>query len=152
MKITLTLIGQVFRCNGSMTINIFDQDRPIYSGADLPEGDWRVDCEINWPTTVNIITSGRSPNDMLTDHTGTVIQDKAIEVTQVLINNFPIQQDLTDKIFICRPEDLDVDSNQNWWSFNGKTRLEFDQPTPIRYLLSLRNEFNMNRTEWNTHE
>jgi hypothetical protein len=152
MKITLTLIGQIFCCNGSMTIDIFDQDQLIYSCADIPEGDWRVDCEINWPTTVNIITGGRKPGDTVEDQNGTVIKDKAIEVTQVLINNFPIQQDLIDKIFICRPEDHAVDSNQNWWSFNGKIRLELDQPNPMRYLLSLRNEFNMNRTEWNTYE
>ena len=62
MKVNLTLLYSVTRCNGSMKIEMFDQTTLIYTGENLPDGPMRVDCLINWPTTVNIITSNKHPN------------------------------------------------------------------------------------------
>lgn len=152
MKVTLTLIARVIRYNGSMSIKILDQGRLLYVGEDLEAGNLQIDCEIAWPTTVNIELGNKGKNDTLLDEHGMIIQDKAIEVTQVLINNFPIHQDLIDKLFVCRREGSTVDTNENWWAWNGTVKINFDHASPMRYLLSLQNEFSMNRLEWNTHE
>jgi hypothetical protein len=152
MQAKLTLICDVICHNGSMKIDIYDQRTHVYTGANLTEGPLQIDCMINWPTTINITLSNKSENDTLTDESGEIIKDKAIEVTQVLINNFPIHQDLTDKIFICRREGSDCDTNENWWAFNGKIKILFDQPSPMRYMLSLNNEFDVTRLQWNINE
>jgi hypothetical protein len=152
MQVKLTLICDVICHNGSMKVEIYDQHTHVYAGENLTEGPLRIDCMINWPTTVNIILSNKGKNDTLTDEAGEIIKDKAIEVTQVLINNFPIHQDLTDKIFICRREGSDCDTNENWWAFNGNIKILFDQPNPMRYMLSLNNEFDINRLQWNSDE
>ena len=149
MKVILTLIGQVMCFNGSMSVQIKDQEQVIYSREDLPEGSWRVDLEIAWPTTVNIELSNKGKNDTLLDEQGMIVQDKAIEVTEVLINNFPIHQDLVDKIFVCRRSGSATSTNENWWAWNGTVQINFDHASPMRYLLSLRNECAMNRVEWN---
>lgn len=135
-----------------MKIDIYDQQARVYTGENLIEGPLQIDCMINWPTTVNITLSNKGQDDTLIDKSGKIIKDKAIEVTQVLINNFPIHQDLIDKMFICRREGSDVDTNENWWSFNGTVKILFDQLNPMRYMLSLRNEFNINRNHWNNNE
>jgi hypothetical protein len=152
MKVTLTLIGNVMCYNGSLEIEILDRDKLIYTGKNLTEGPLRIDCAIDWPTTVNIVVGNKGKNDTLMDNDGTIIKDKAIEITQVLINNFPIHQDLIDKIFVCRREGSTVDTNENWWAFNGRIKILFDQPSPMRYMLSLNNEFDVNRLQWNTNE
>jgi hypothetical protein len=135
-----------------MKIEIFDQDRPIYQKENLSEGPFRIDCVINWPTTVNIHLSNKQPNDTKIDSAGNVIQDKAIEVTGVLINNFPIQPTQLDKIFICRRSGSKTDTNENWWGFNGQVQIIFNQPSPTRYMLSLKNEFDLTRLDWNSHD
>jgi hypothetical protein len=152
MKVNLTLLCSVTRCNGSLKIEMFDQLSPVYTGENLPDGPIRIDCQINWPTTVNIITSGKHPNDMEVDADGNIIRDKSIEVIGVLINNFPIHQDLIDKLFVCQREGLIETTHENWWGFNGRIQIQFDQHNPMRYMLSLRNEFNMNRLHWDTDE
>jgi hypothetical protein len=152
MKINLTLICTVIRCNGSLNIQIFDQTDLIYTGQDLEEGLLRIDCAIDWPTTVNIITSNKGPNDTEVDTNGNIIRDKSIEVTGVLINNFPIHQDLIDKLFICQRAGSAGITNENWWGFNGTIKIVFDQLTPMRYMLALKNKFNMNRLYWDTIE
>jgi len=152
MKVNLTLLCLVTRCNGSMKFEMFDQTTPIYVGENLPNGPMRVDCQINWPTTVNIITSNKNPDDMEVDVDGNTLKDKSIEVVGILINNFPIHQDLIDKLFICRAEGSSNTTHENWWGFNGKIKIEFDQPNPMRYMLALKNEFNMNRLHWDINE
>lgn len=152
MKLKLTLICTVTRCNGSMKIEMFDQTQPIYTGENLPDGPLRINCLINWPTNVHIITSNKMPDDVEVDGNGNVIKDKSIEVTGILINNFPIHQDLIDKLFICQHAgSLDI-TNENWWGFNGTIKIIFDHANPMRYMLFLRNEFNMNRLYWDTNE
>ena len=152
MKVNLTLVCSVTRCNGSMKIEMFDQTRPIYTGENLSDGPLRINCLIDWPTTVNIITSNKTPDDKEINDSGNIIRDKSIEVTGILINNFPIHQDLIDKLFICQHEGLSDITNENWWGFNGNIKIIFDHANPMRYMLSLRNEFNMNRLYWDTNE
>jgi hypothetical protein len=152
MKVNLTLLCSVTRCNGSLKIEMFDQLSPVYTGENLPDGTTRIDCQINWPTTVNIITSGKHPDDMELDADGNIIRDKSIEVIGVLINNFPIHQDLVDKLFVCQRDGSVNTTHENWWGFNGKIKIEFDQTNPMRYMLALKNEFNMNRLHWDTNE
>lgn len=152
MKTTLTLLCNVMCYNGSLNLEIFDDKDSIYVGQNLTEGPLRIDCPISWPTTVNITISNKGNKDTLLDQNGIIVKDKAIEVTQVLINNFPIHQDLTDKIFICRRDGSTVDTYENWWGFNGAVKIIFNQPTPMRYMLSLRNEFDINRLRQDTNE
>jgi hypothetical protein len=152
MKVNLTLLCSVTCVNGSIKIEMFDQTTPIYIGENLPNGPMRIDCSINWPTTVNIITSNKHPTDIEVDTNGNILKDKSIEVTGILINNFPIHQDLIDKLFICQKEGSSNITNENWWGFNGKIKIMFDHLTPMRYMLALKNEFNMNRLYWNLDE
>jgi hypothetical protein len=135
-----------------MKIEIFDHETPIYTGENFPDGPMRIDCSINWPTTVNIITSNKTSNDMEFDSNGNVLKDKSIEVVGILINNFPIHQDSIDKLFVCQKEGSSHITNENWWGFNGNTKIIFDQPNPMRYMLALKNEFNMNRLYWDHNE
>lgn len=154
MKVNLTLLCSVTRCNeSSIKIEMFDQTTPIYTGENLPDGPMRIDCQINWPTTVNIITSNKNPIDIeVVDINGNIIKDKSIEVIGILINNFPINQDLIDKLFICQKNGSHNITNENWWGFNGNIKIIFDQPNPTRYMLALKNKFNMSRLYWDLNE
>lgn len=148
MKVNLTLLCIVRCVNGSMKIEIFDQATPIYVGENLSDGPLRIDCLINWPTVINIVMSNKHPKDTEVDNNGCILKDKSIEVIGILVNNFSIHQDLIDKLFICQREGSSSTSNENWWGFNGKIKIIFDQLNPMRYMLALKNEFNMNRLYW----
>lgn len=152
MQVKLTLICDVICYNGSMKIEIYDQHTHVYTGENLTPGPLQIDCMINWPTTVNITLSNKGEYDTVVNEHNEITHNKAIEVKDVLINNFPIHQDLIDKIFICRREGSDHDTYENWWSFNGTVKILFDQITPMRYMLSLKNEFNINRNHWNNND
>ena len=114
----------------------------------MQAGPLHIDREIDWPTTLLVVLSDKNPNDTQTDDDGNIVADKAIEVQQVFINNFPIHQDLIDKIFACQHQDSLHITHENWWGFNGTATLDLDQDNPMRYMLSLQNKFDMNRLDW----
>lgn len=135
-----------------MKIEIYDHYTHVYTAENLTEGPLQINCMINWPTTVNITLSNKGNYDTVVNEHNEITHNKAVEVTDVLINNFPIHQDLIDKIFICRREGSSIDTNENWWSFNGDVKIHFDQTSPMRYMLSLKNEFNINRLHWDNND
>lgn len=149
MKIQLRLICKVMCSNGSMKLEIFDQQTHIYTGENLEPGPLEIDCIVEWPTVLTFFLSNKKDNDTQADHSDNIIVDKAIEVVQVFINNFPIHQDLIDKIFICKRNGSTEITHENWWGFNGTVTLNLDQKNPMRYMLSMQNKFDMNRLNWN---
>lgn len=135
-----------------MGVEIFDQGQLVYSGKNLPAGPGKIMFDINWPTTVDIVTSNRNFNDTENDNTGKIIANKAIEVTGVLINNFPLQVDLVDKLFNCRRNHDQQITHENFWDFNGKIQMNLTHHSPMRFMLSLQNQYDTNRLTWNNND
>jgi len=152
MKTTISLITNVYNYNGSMKLDIFDQDQLIYSNDCFESGPGRIDCQVNWPTVVNIITSNKHPKDILYNESGMIIKHKAIEITEIFINQFAINIDLVDQLFDCQHNGTSNIVHENFWGFNGKIQMHLTHSSPMRYLLSLNNQFDGNRLYWNSNE
>lgn len=151
MKVTVIFEFLVTNCNGSMNIDILDQNQILYSGKDLQEGPLNIGIDIDWPTQLTIITSNKNNKDTQCDDTGHVVSDKSIEVIGVLINNFPVQIGLVDQLFNCRRHHSEEITHENYWGFNGTITIDFLKPNPMRYFLELKNQFDMNRLRWDNH-
>lgn len=152
MKVTITFNCLVRNCNGSMKLDILDQKQLLYSGQNLQEGPLNISVEVEWPTQLTIITSNKNDIDTQCDDDGNTVGDKSIEVVGVLINNFPVQIDLVDQLFDCRRDNSEEITHENYWGFNGTTTIDFLKPNPMRYFLELKNEFDMNRLQWDNHD
>lgn len=152
MKTTISLITNVHNCNGSMRLDIFDQEQLVYSNSSFEPGPGRIDFQVNWPTVVNIITSNKHPDDVLCDENGMIIKNKAIEITEIFINQFAINIDMVDQLFDCQHNDNPNIVHENFWGFNGKIQMHLTHTSPMRYLLALNNQFDGNRLDWNNNE
>lgn len=148
MKVTITFECLVRNCNGSMQIEILDKDQLLYSGQNLQEGPLNINVDVDWPTQLTIVTSNKDDTDTESDDTGKIISDKSIEVTGVLINNFLVQIDLVDQLFSCRWQHSKEITYENYWGSNGTITIDFLQSSPMRYFLELKNQFDMNRLQW----
>lgn len=152
MKVNFSLIFEVSNYNGSMSIDIYQHDQLLYAGRDFDEGKLRVDVIIEWPGQLIIKVGNKNNNDALVDDTGFIIKHKFVDVVGVLINNFPINIDLLDKVFNCQKEGQDTVTHENFWGFNGTITVNFDTENPMRYLLAHNNQFDINRLTWNNNE
>jgi hypothetical protein len=134
-----------------MSLEIYQNNCLLYSGKDFPEGQMRVDIPVEWPGTLTIITGNKTHNDMLIEN-GFIVKQKYIEVIGLLINNFPLHIDQLDCVFDCCREDRSEITHENFWGFNGVITINFDAKNPMRYLLALNSEFDINRLTWNHNE
>lgn len=153
MSITVSFLFQVKNCNGSMNIDIVEDNKILFSGRDLDEGLLAVDLKVSrWPTELLIYLTGKRKNDTLCDDQGIIITDKSIEVVGITLNRFPLHIDLLDRVFDCEREGSTDISHENYWGFNGKVTMKLHGKNPVRYLLSHNNQFDINKLSWNDHE
>ncbi len=148
MKATISLITNVYNNNGSMKLEIFDDTELVYSNSSFEPGPGKIEFLANWPTTINIVASGKNDNDTLLDDQQQIIKNKAVEITGVLINQFAIQIDQVDKLFQCQRQGQTEITHENFWGFNGKIQLHLTEKSPMRYMLSLQNQFDATRLTW----
>ena len=133
----LTLGCTVKRYNGSMSIEILENGKILYTGQDLPDGPIDITCDIQWPTMLIIKLSNKQLHDTEIDK-NTVINDKAIILENMSINNFPLEirvmEQLVNKII--------------YWGFNGTVDIVFTEKNPTRWLLKMKNKFELSRLTW----
>lgn len=152
MKVQVLFECLVRNCNGSMNIDIADQERLLYSGKQLEPGPLNISVEVDWPTQLTIITSNKNETDTHCDSDGNIIEDKSIDVVGIQINGFPVQIDLVDQLFSCQRNHSEEITHENYWGFNGTVVIDFTGSSPMRYLLGLKNQFEMNRLQWSNHD
>lgn len=148
MTVELALHGISMNVNGSMSIQISDHTGIRYTNSSFEPGPVCIKCTIAWPTQVTIDLSNKHSNDIIQDSNGNIIENKAIEIDTVLINNFPIQYELMEQIFNCKRQSSDIITHENFWGFNGKVCINFGATSPMRYMLELNNPFEINRSGW----
>lgn len=136
MKLILGCI--VKRHNGSMSIEIHEDGKLLYAGEDLSSGPLDIACDIRWPTTLSIKLSNKQPDDTEIDNNN-VINDKAIILENMSINNFPLEIRVMEQLV----------NDIIYWGFNGTVVIAFTEKNPTRWLLKIKNAFYMKRLIWN---
>jgi hypothetical protein len=95
-----------------------------------------------------VYSSNKKNGDTIFNDKGKVIADKSVEITGILINGFAVHIDMIDKLFHCVRDGSDTITHENYWGFNGCIKINFTGASPMRYMLELSNQFDVNRLEW----
>lgn len=144
MKVDVSFVFRVSNYNGSMSLEIYQNDFLLYSGKDFEEGRLQVNVYVEWPGTLTIKTGNKTFDDILIEN-GTVVKQKFLEVVGLSINNFPLHIDYLDRVFNCCCEGQTKITHENFWGFNGVITIDFNTKDPMRYLLATNSEFVINR-------
>ena len=139
MKINLRLGCTVQTVNDSMNIEILEGDNVLYTGSNLDSGKLDINCTITWPSVIIIKLSNKGPDDTVVDGNGIVVNDKAIILEELALNNFPLELNVMEQL---------VDGII-YWGFNGEIKMNFTEKNPMRWLLKMKNRFNVDRLLWN---
>lgn len=121
-----------------MSIEILENDRVVYTGKNFDEGLLDINCLIAWPSTITIKLGNKYPDDTNINDAGIVINDKSVILEKVSINNFPLEIQVMEKL---------VD-NIIYWGFNGEIKMKFTEKNPTRWLLKMKNKFELPRLTW----
>jgi hypothetical protein len=131
-----------------MSVQISDHTGVRYFNDSFDPGSIAITCCIAWPTCVTIELGNKNSADTVIDNDGRVVANKAIEIDAILINRFPVQYELMESQFDCTHQGSDTVTHENFWGFNGQVRMVFDQPSPMHYMLALKNPFEIKRLSW----
>ena len=146
--VTITFLTKVQNSNGSMALKMYNEDLLLYEQDNFTEGPGQINFITNWPSVITIYASNKKNVDTIFNNKGQVIADKAVEITGILINGFAVHIDMIDKLFHCIRDGSNIITHENYWGFNGCIKINFIGESPMRYMLELGNQFDVNRLEW----
>jgi hypothetical protein len=146
--VAITFLTNVQNSNGSMALKIYNENLLLYEQDNFTEGPGQINFTTNWPSVITIYASNKKNGDTIFNNKGKVIADKAVEITGILINGFAVHIDMIDKLFHCIRDGSNITTHENYWGFNGCIKINFTEESPMRYMLELGNQFDVNRLEW----
>lgn len=110
-------------------------DNNVYSN--LYNG-FKYSTSLTFPNVINITLSGKGKNDTIIDDNGNIIDDKFIQLTKLIVDGIPV-----DEIYLKTHIILHTDDNMivksNYWGFNGKVTIEFNEPNAFLWLIHTQN-------------
>jgi hypothetical protein len=106
--------------NGTMSMQIFNNDCEILTKPVFTETEFEWDTVITWPTVLTIKLSGKDNNCDTKVENDQIVADKFIQLTELTVDKIPAA---LDKISLATEQ---TKINTNYWGFNGVVSLNFD--------------------------
>lgn len=145
--VNITFLTKIKNNNGSMALKIYDKDVLVFEEDNFDNDCKQISFAINWPAVITIYSYNKKNGDTVFNK-GKVVADKAVEIVGILINGFAIHIDMIDKLFYCQREGSNTITHENYWGFNGRITMHLTGGSPLKYMLKLGNQFDVNRLEW----
>jgi hypothetical protein len=90
-----------------------------------------VEAVVDFPGELCIILEGKNNNiDTIVDDSGKIIQDKFVQLTQVDVDRITLPDH-----FLQQWPVVNDTFNTSYFGFNGKVRLQFNEPNSFYWLL-----------------
>jgi len=113
--------------NEYMNLNIIYNDKTITVN---PLQNQSVELQIKFPSEIILDISGKNMNhDTIIDKDGSIIKDKYIELTKVVIDNVAVP-----KLYLKKWPELNGNKN-SYFGFNGQAKLKFLEKNSFAFLL-----------------
>lgn len=142
MKTNITLDLEFGLYNGSMTLEIFQDNILLNKLENVTKTSKRVCIEVDLPCQLKFVISNKNYNtDTLADSNGLIISDKYVILKHMIVESIPVK--IAVLFDICRyyKNQDTVHVNDTYWGFNGITVINFDAENFIKWCLKHNNTF-----------
>lgn len=139
--INLKFFLEFGRCNGSMSLNISDNDHQL-GFLENVNGIKEFNYEISLPNKINLHLSNKNTKtDTKIDLQGGIIADKYVKLISMSLGGIPINS--MNLFKICRyTVNGQIDFN-TYWGFNGLVEIEFNEINFLKWHLKSNNLFDI---------
>jgi hypothetical protein len=135
---TVKLQLEVGRCNGSMTVDIVDQDHMILYHWDLPE-HYEVTFNTAWPNSIKIQLSNKQMGrDTEIDAQGNIVANKYVKLRKLTVAGLDVNPGVLYSICQYTPQGEST-RGEIFWDRPGTVLITFDHATPMRWNLANNN-------------
>lgn len=108
--------------NKSMSMSIGTPQGTEYFDQ-IVERRFKHTVDIEFPTTITIVVSGKGMNDTVIDSDGNIIDDMYIKLNKVLVDGIPCSANYVYDLINCTNDGATVQTN--YWGMNGTIKLDF---------------------------
>jgi hypothetical protein len=132
---------EVGRCNGSMSVEIADQDHMILYHWDLPD-TYTVRFRTQWPNQVRIVLDNKNMSrDTAMDAQGNIVANKYVKLKSMSVGGLNISNSVLYRVCKYSPHNSKT-VNEIFWDQPGTVLITLDQATPMRWNLANNNLLN----------
>lgn len=128
--------------NGSMTVEIKNNNQMLTKFANVATGDYNVKCLIDMPANLTFTISGKNYNSDTRVVDQEVVADKFVQLKSMSLGKIPIGVLLLPTI--CKfttDKEGDKIKYETYWGFNGVVNINIPYSNFIKYHLSMNNCF-----------
>ena len=121
------------KCNGSMNLEVYSNDKLISQYINPIEEKILLTTQIDLPTRLKFVTSGKNHNtDTVVDQNGNIIADKYVILQVFKLGLIVVNSNLL--FSICS-------NNNTFWGFNEEITIDIDEKDFIKWHLKKQNKF-----------
>ena len=135
MKNNIKFKFRIGRYNGTMSMTITVNGINCYTAEQFDSDNIVVETLMLWPGIVDIVVTNKGPRDTRIDNDGNILEDKFIELEQIIIDNMPIPDSVLrnmTQLFTVNGQKLST----TYWGFNGSIRLSFESNNSFNWFLT----------------
>jgi hypothetical protein len=142
MKTNITLGLEFGLCNGSMTIEIYQDELLIKKLENITTTTNNVSLKIDFPSQLKIVLSNKNHNtDTILDNNGSIINDKYVILKHLTVGTIPIKIDVLFRLCQYYKNQNNNPVNDTYWGFNGVAIIDFNSDNFIKWCLKHNNTF-----------
>ena len=128
--------------NGSMTVEIKNNNQTLTKFANAAAGEYNVKCLIDMPANLTFTISGKNYNTDTQVVDQEIVADKFVQLKSMSLGKIPIGVLLLPTI--CKfttDKEGDKIKYETYWGFNGVVDINIPYSNFIKYHLSMNNGF-----------
>ena len=123
-------------CNGFFDMVIKNETKDLNFSPFISQKQNSVNLDITLPNKIFFHLSGKNHNfDSELDEQNNIIHDKFIKITDLAVDNKPVDADVVKKLFVLKTEN-NREINSVYWGFNGVAELDLSYKTSLDFHLS----------------
>lgn len=129
-------------CNGSMTVDIFQDNVLLTTLENITDNSKTVCLDVVFPCQLKFVLSGKNYNlDTMVDSDGSVIKDKCVILKSMQIESILVKIDVLFDICQYYKDHKEPPIADTYWGFNGHVVIDFDADNFIAWCLKHNNIF-----------
>ena len=133
----INFIIEAGECNGLMKLDILDSNDTVLYKPEIKNGTNNIEIEVKTPCVLFLKVYGKNHNrDTLVDPaTHKVVKDKYLKITDVYIDNKPLDKNKVQQMFVLESEN-NGKIHTSYWGFNGIVSFELLQEDSLELHLA----------------
>jgi hypothetical protein len=119
----------------TMNLCVMHNNQVVHKSRAMPEGSYTWHYDVELPTTITLITSGRGPTSTIVDEHNNILKNMSIKIKNVFLDGLPTWDGWAEYAIITECDDSDEIVIGSVICNNGTITLEFQEESVFKWIV-----------------